>query len=81
MINFPDFHLNGRRPNTINDINNPLSQERGGGQFDQAGPVLSDISILCRSKPELRATGSLDLLEPFWRPVDRSHRFNCDPPG
>ena len=58
MINFPDYHLNGRRPNTINDINNPLSQERGRRQFDQLGWVLSDISILCRSKPELRATQS-----------------------
>ena len=71
MINFPDFHLNGGRPNTINDINNPLRW-----QFDQAS--LSDISILCWSR---WGQLCLDLLGPFWRPVDSSHHFNCDPPS
>ena len=55
MINFPDFHLNGRRPNAINDINNPLSQERGerrgGRQFDQLGWAESYLTSLFSAGP------------------------------
>ena len=55
MINLPDFHLNGRRPNAINDINNPLSQERGerrgGRQFDQLGWAESYLTSLFSAGP------------------------------